>query len=96
MTQFRWTHRRSDVDRFLKMAKSEVKDDVKAPTDEELFAALIPMRQHYSRMTKYGASGRLIQARVLNALKCPLTEAELETLKYKAIHEEADVDGLYS
>ena len=96
MTQFRWTHRRSDVDRFLKMAASEVKDDVKVPTDEELFAALIPMRQHYSRMTDLGASGRLIEARVLDALKAPLTEAELEHIKYTDMHKAADVDGLYS
>ena len=92
MVLWRMTHRRSDVDRFQKMLQREVK----RPTDDELLEALIPMRQHYTRMTDLGASGRLIEARVLDALKAPLTEAELEHLKYTEMHQEADVDGLYS
>ena len=100
MTLFRWTHRKSDVDEFQKMAASEVKDEAKAvvkvPTDEELLAALIPARQHYQRLTDLGARGRLIEGRVLDALKAPLTEAELEHIKYTEMHQEADVDGLYS
>ena len=71
-------------------------DTVKCPSDEELLAALIPMRQHYSRMTDLGASGRLIEARVLDALKAPLTEAELEHIKYTAMHKAADVNGIYT